>query len=108
MLLIREDISLTANRSEEEMQEEINEYTRWVESLAATDNYIAGDPLESEGRFMESDSVHSDGPFIESKEAVTGYILIKAKDLDEAVALGKGCPVFRHGGKLEVRPVFKS
>ena len=108
MLLIREDLALTSSRSEQEMQEEIQEYTRWVESLSTSDNYISGDPLASEGRFMTSETVHSDGPFIESKEAVTGYILIKANDMDHAVELGKGCPVFRHGGKLEVRPVYSS
>lgn len=106
MLLIREDLDITTSRSENEMQAEIQEYSRWVESLSAHGNYVSGDPLASEGRLMTSETVHSDGPFIESKEAVTGYILLKAKDLDHAVQLGKGCPVFRFGGKLEVRPVY--
>ncbi|MFA0964909.1 YciI family protein [Roseivirga sp. BDSF3-8] len=106
MLLIREDLALTSSRSEEEMQAEIDEYTRWVESLSAEDLYVAGDPLAPEGRLMTGEEVQSDGPFIESKEAVTGYILIKARDLDHAVELSRGCPVFRYGGQLEVRPVF--
>lgn len=106
MMLIREDLQLTSSRTEEEMHAEIEEYTKWVESLSKDDFYISGDPLESAGRLMTKDDVHSDGPFIESKEAVSGYILVKARDLDHAVELGKGCPVFRYGGHLEVRPVL--
>jgi hypothetical protein len=31
-----------------------------------------------------------------------GYSLIKADDLESAVALAKGCPALRHGGGVEV------
>jgi hypothetical protein len=46
----------------------------------------------------------TDGPFAETKEALGGYYLIEAKDLDEALAIGKLCPA-RFGG-VEVRPVM--
>ncbi len=44
-----------------------------------------------------------DGPFAETKEALGGYYLVEAADLDEAIALAKQIPS-PHGG-LEVRPV---
>lgn len=46
----------------------------------------------------------TDGPFLESKEALGGYYLIEAADLDEAIAIAKDCPA-RFGG-VEVRPVM--
>jgi len=49
----------------------------------------------------------TDGPFVESKEMVSGYIMILAKDIDEAVEISKGCPIFEVDGHLEVRPVQK-
>jgi hypothetical protein len=46
----------------------------------------------------------TDGPFLESKEALGGYYLVEAADLDEAIAIAKDCPA-RFGG-VEVRPVM--
>lgn len=107
MVLIREDVARMQNLSESDMQTDIQEYTQWVEELAKTDNYVCGDPLEAEGRFMTKESVKSDGPFIESKEVITGYILLKAKSLEHAEQLAKGCPVFKYGGALELRQIMK-
>jgi hypothetical protein len=46
----------------------------------------------------------TDGPFVETKEALGGYYLIEAADLDEAIATAKQVPT-RFGG-LEVRPIM--
>jgi hypothetical protein len=48
--------------------------------------------------------VVTDGPFAETKEALGGYYLIEAADLDEAIAIAKQVPA-RFGG-VEVRPVL--
>jgi hypothetical protein len=48
--------------------------------------------------------VVTDGPFAETKEALGGYYLIEAADLDEAVAIAKQVPA-RFGG-VEVRPIM--
>jgi hypothetical protein len=46
----------------------------------------------------------TDGPFVETKEALGGYYLVEAADLDEAIALAKQVPVM--SGGLEVRPIM--
>jgi hypothetical protein len=48
--------------------------------------------------------VVTDGPFAETKEALNGYYLIDAADLDEAIAIAKQVPA-KFGG-VEVRPVL--
>ncbi len=45
----------------------------------------------------------TDGPFAETKEALGGYYLIEAADLDEALAVAKQVPA--PFGGVEVRPV---
>ena len=45
-----------------------------------------------------------DGPFAETKEALGGYYIIEAADLDAAIAIAKDVPA-RFGG-VEVRPVM--
>jgi hypothetical protein len=47
----------------------------------------------------------TDGPFVETKEALGGYYLIQAADLDAAIAVAKDCPM--PGGGVEVRPVME-
>ncbi len=49
--------------------------------------------------------VTTDGPYAETKEALTGYYLIDAADLDEAVAISAQLPA-AWGGAVEVRPVI--
>ncbi|MEV5962051.1 YciI family protein [Kribbella sp. NPDC051952] len=44
----------------------------------------------------------TDGPFIETKEALGGFYVIEARDLDQALELAKLCP----SGNVEVRPVM--
>ena len=47
--------------------------------------------------------VVTDGPFAETKEALGGYYLVEAADLDEALALAKQIPM--PSGGVEVRPI---
>jgi hypothetical protein len=48
--------------------------------------------------------VVTDGPFAETKEALGGFYLVDARDLDHAIEIAKLCPA-RFGG-VEVRPVM--
>ena len=45
----------------------------------------------------------TDGVFAETKEALGGYYVVEAADLDEAIAIAKEIPA-PHGG-VEVRPI---
>jgi hypothetical protein len=45
----------------------------------------------------------TDGPFVETKEALGGYYLIEASDLDQAIAFAKILPA--PSGGVEVRPI---
>jgi hypothetical protein len=49
-------------------------------------------------------SAVTDGPFAETKEALGGYYLIEAADLDQALAVAREVPT-RFGG-VEVRPIL--
>ena len=46
----------------------------------------------------------TDGPFMETKEMLAGFILMEARDLNEAVHLAAGHP-FARVGFIEVRPI---
>jgi hypothetical protein len=46
----------------------------------------------------------TDGPFVETKEHIGGFIVIEARDLDEAIRLASRIPPARLGA-IEVRPI---
>jgi len=47
----------------------------------------------------------TDGPFVEIKEALGGYLIYEAADLDAAIALAARIPAARFGGAIEIRPL---
>jgi hypothetical protein len=47
----------------------------------------------------------TDGPFVTVKEALNGYLVFEADDLDAAIELAGRIPAARMGGAVEVRPI---
>ena len=48
----------------------------------------------------------TDGPFSEAKEQICGFILIDARDMNEAITIAGGIPMAKIG-TIEVRPVYQ-
>jgi hypothetical protein len=48
----------------------------------------------------------TDGPFVETKEQLGGFILIEARDLNDAIQVAANCPMSRIGS-IEIRPVME-
>jgi len=46
----------------------------------------------------------TDGPFAETTEQLGGFLLIEARDLNEAIRVAAKIPMARHGS-IEVRPI---
>jgi hypothetical protein len=107
MLIIREDLSRIGKLTDEERFSNIPDQLKWIQSIADSGNYIAGEPLGIKGRYVSKDEVLSDGPFIESKEGVSGYDMIMAENINQAVAIAQQCPLVVNGvAVIEVRPVM--
>jgi hypothetical protein len=58
-------------------------------------------------RVQDGNTLTTDGPFIETKEALGGYYLLEADDLDAAIALASRIPAARMGGAVEIRPLVE-
>ena len=52
-------------------------------------------------------TITTDGPFVETKEALNGYLVYEADDLDAAIELAARIPAARMGGAVEVRPLVE-
>jgi hypothetical protein len=63
-------------------------------------------PVKAAATVRRSDGALSitDGPFAETREQLGGFLVVDARDLNEAIALASQIPVGRYGC-VEVRPV---
>ena len=56
-------------------------------------------------RVQDGKTLTTDGPFVAVKEALGGYLLYDADDIDAAIELASRIPAARLGGAVEVRPL---
>jgi hypothetical protein len=95
-------------RSPERMQQMMQKWMAWMKELGAQGHLTdRGQPLERTGKIVQGkQKAVTDGPFAEAKDVIGGYSIVEATDLDQAVQLSKGCPIFEVEGAVEVRPVM--
>ena len=58
-------------------------------------------------RVQDGKTLTTDGPFVAVKEALGGYLLFEADDIDAAIELASRIPAARLGGAVEVRPIME-
>lgn len=84
----------------------MKEWQNWMGNIAARDKLVnSGNRLADDGRVVKPGALVTNGPFVELKEAIGGYIIIRAESLDEAAEISKGCPILMIGGNVEVRSI---
>jgi hypothetical protein len=58
-------------------------------------------------RVKDGDTITTDGPFVAVKEALNGYFVLEADDLDAAIEMAAKVPAAWLGGAVEVRPIVE-
>lgn len=105
-ILIYEAESGFANAGQDVWQQVMEAHTRFATQVGEHGGKIlGGEALEPTptATSVRADIV-TDGPFVETKEALGGFYLVEARDLDHAIEIAKLCPA-RFGG-VEVRPIM--
>jgi hypothetical protein len=105
-ILIYENESSYIDPSPEVWQQAMQAHGRFAEQVGQKGGKVlGGEALQPTGTAtsIRSDVV-TDGPFAETKEALGGFYLIEARDLDHALDIAKLCPA--PFGGVEVRPVM--
>lgn len=86
-----------------------NETLSYVEGLRSRGQLISAEPLQSihnatTVRVRNGKLSVTNGPFAETEEAIGGFFLIDAADLNEAIQIAANWPSARLGS-IEVRPI---
>jgi hypothetical protein len=94
--------------SQQELQAAMDKVMAWFEGLNQRGKTKAAHPLGAHGRIISGTNGHLvvDGPFAESKEAVGGYLMLQADNLNEAVEIARSMPTLKYGISVEVRPIL--
>lgn len=93
--------------SQEEKQAHMEVWGKWMGELKEKGQLLDGLPLAEDGKVVHNrGEVITNGPFAEGAEVVGGYLIVSAKNLDEAVTLSKQCPIFDYEGNVEVREIM--
>jgi hypothetical protein len=58
-------------------------------------------------RVQDGKTLTTDGPFVAVKEALGGWLVYEADDLDAAIELAGRIPAACMGGAVEVRPIVE-
>jgi hypothetical protein len=67
--------------------------------------WLQGPEAATTVRIEDGKTLTTDGPFVAVKEALGGYLVLEAVDLDAAIELASRIPAARMGGAVEVRPI---
>jgi hypothetical protein len=86
-------------------------YAAFTADIRARGLFLGGEALTPTStattvRVVDDQVVATDGPFAETKEALGGYYLIEARDLDEAIEVAAKIPAATEGS-IEVRPIWE-
>ncbi|MBO0859766.1 MAG: hypothetical protein J2P21_15150 [Chloracidobacterium sp.] len=106
IFLFRNDQTANQSMSPEQMQQHMKKWLDWRDTLEKNGHAQQfGQRLDVTGKVIKGKAKSvTDGPYVEVKDFVQGYLLIDAKDMDHAVNLAKGCPIFENDGTVEIRP----
>ena len=97
-----------AKLSEDEQRAVFADYQSINETPGVTSGLQLDDPQTATTvRVEDGKTLTTDGPFVELKEAIGGYLLFEADDLDAAIELASRIPAARLGGAIEVRPIME-
>jgi hypothetical protein len=95
-----------AKLSEDEQKAVYADYQAINQTPGVTPGLQMEDPeTATTVRVKDGETLTTDGPFVAVKEALGGFLVFEADDLDAAIELAARVPAARMGGAVEVRPL---
>lgn len=87
--------------TEDEQAKALAAWGEWYQGLGAA-VVDPGNPIGATKTIAGDGSVSDGG----GANAVSGYTVIEAGDIDAALGMAKGCPILQGGGSIEVGETF--
>jgi len=93
--------------SPDQLQQALLNWKNWTEELSKKGIYVRGERLTKNDAAVVKGNMKQivSGPYTANEEMVGGYIHIKAENLQKAIEISGGCPIFNFDGNVEIREV---
>ena len=110
VLFFRMDITTPgAQPSHEQMKVYMIQWNKWIEGITANNKLAEGGTHLSREGIVLRPRIISDGPYEANKESIAGYIIIKAKNMNEATIIARECPILKGDGtSVEIRKMERA
>jgi hypothetical protein len=106
MLVFRFEPNFNHQPTAEELAEMGQQWGGYFGSLASQGKMVSTHQLGFEGMQISADHSVSEGILIADKQTLGGNLIVKADSMEEAVEIGKQCPILLMGGSVEVRSIM--
>lgn len=80
----------------------MEKWNKWMSDLVQSGKFVSGFPFMPQGKRATGEMNISDYDGGASN-AISSFIIIEAKDMEEAVKISEGCPAYEEGGTIEIR-----
>src|SRR5258706_5162671 len=109
LLILRTEGSVWTDLSPEQLQKHMEHGGAYIGKLIQEGKLKSASPVDKGSRIVtETNGTLKDGPFNETKEVVAGYFLLVAENIEEAVEIAKGNPIFNDlPTKIEIHPMMR-
>jgi hypothetical protein len=108
VLLFRMDIiNKEAQPTKEQMKTYMQQWMEWINEIIDNDQLAdGGNHFSRQGRVLKPNNIVVETPHISNNNSVAGYIIVLAKNLDEATKIANKCPILNgQNTSVEIREV---
>ena len=106
MMLFRLEPNTNYQPTETELAKQKQYWGSWIGGIAAQAKLVSTSQLGFAGKQLHADLSVKEGFNISDNKMLGGNMIVKAKNLDDAIEMAKGCPILSMGGTVEVRDII--
>ena len=101
MMLLTSGPTLPEGISPEEIGQTFQALGSWMNEMQSSTRYVSSEKLADEGgKVLTGQGSRlsiTDGPYSEAKEVIGGYVMFRAANYEEALAIARECPYLKLG-----------
>jgi hypothetical protein len=108
VLMFRMDITTKDSQpTKEQMNTYMQQWTEWINNIADKRQLAdGGNHFSKQGRVLKPHDTITEGPYVSDQNSVAGYIIILAKNLNDATKIAEKCPILNgENTSVEIREV---
>jgi len=108
VLLFRMDITNKESQpTKKQMELYMQQWMEWINEISDNDQLAdGGNHLSRQGRVLKPNNEIIETSYISDNNSIAGYIIVFAKNLDEATKIAKKCPILNgQNTSVEIREV---